>query len=50
MVWRGPMVTQALEQLLKDTNWRELASSSSMPPGCGNTSSTLAQKVVSRAL
>ena len=24
MVWRGPMVTQALEQLLKDTNWREL--------------------------
>jgi ATP-binding protein involved in chromosome partitioning len=25
MVWRGPMVTQALEQLLKDTNWRDLA-------------------------
>ena len=24
MVWRGPMVTQALEQLLKDTSWREL--------------------------
>ncbi len=24
MVWRGPMVTQALEQLLKDTNWREV--------------------------
>ncbi|TAK38576.1 MAG: MRP family ATP-binding protein, partial [Betaproteobacteria bacterium] len=24
MVWRGPMVTQALEQLLKDTRWREL--------------------------
>src|SRR6202165_2731287 len=24
MVWRGPMVTQALEQLLKDTAWREL--------------------------
>ena len=24
MVWRGPMVTQALEQLLKDTNWRDI--------------------------
>jgi len=24
MVWRGPMVTQALEQLLRETNWREL--------------------------
>jgi len=24
MVWRGPMVTQALSQLLSDTNWGEL--------------------------
>ena len=24
MIWRGPMVTQALEQLLRDTNWRDL--------------------------
>ena len=24
MVWRGPMVTQALEQLLRETNWRDL--------------------------
>jgi ATP-binding protein involved in chromosome partitioning len=24
MVWRGPMVTQALEQLLNQTNWRDL--------------------------
>jgi ATP-binding protein involved in chromosome partitioning len=28
MVWRGPMVTQALEQLLKDTRWRAPATSS----------------------
>ena len=24
MIWRGPMVTQALEQLLKDTNWQDV--------------------------
>ena len=24
MVWRGPMVTQALEQLLRDTRWQDL--------------------------
>ena len=34
MVWRGPMVTQALEQLLKDTNWREVDFLIvDMPPG-----------------
>ena len=24
MIWRGPMVTQALQQMLSDTNWRKL--------------------------
>jgi ATP-binding protein involved in chromosome partitioning len=46
MVWRGPMVTQALEQLLKDTNWRDLDYLViDLPPGTGDTQLTLAQKV-----
>jgi len=46
MVWRGPMVTQALEQLLKDTNWREVDFLIvDMPPGTGDIALTLAQKV-----
>lgn len=46
MVWRGPMVTQALEQLLKDTNWRDLDYLIiDLPPGTGDTQLTLAQKV-----
>jgi ATP-binding protein involved in chromosome partitioning len=46
MVWRGPMVTQALEQLLKDTNWREVDFLIvDMPPGTGDIQLTLSQKV-----
>jgi len=46
MIWRGPMVTQALEQLLKDTKWDDLDYLIiDLPPGTGDTQLTLAQKV-----
>ncbi len=46
MVWRGPMVTQALEQLLRDTNWRDVDYLIvDLPPGTGDIQLTLAQKV-----
>ncbi len=46
MIWRGPMVTQALEQLLNDTNWADLDYLIiDLPPGTGDTQLTLAQKV-----
>lgn len=46
MIWRGPMVTQALEQLLNDTNWDALDYLIiDLPPGTGDTQLTLSQKV-----
>jgi len=46
MIWRGPMVTQALEQLLRDTQWQDMEYLViDLPPGTGDIQLSLSQKI-----
>jgi len=46
VIWRGPMVTRALTQLLTETNWRDLDYLIiDLPPGTGDIPMTLAQQI-----
>ena len=46
MVWRGPMVTQALDQLIRKTEWENIDYMIiDMPPGTGDTQLTISQKI-----